>query len=206
MSSKKSDTELRAVYVEVEPTRQTSTPLRPFHHARVVVTDPGQHKRGEDLTERSTGMVYDRGDGVVIGTTQKNKDLDIVAPKPYSGIPDNWKSNYRGFTDKSPEEIQKISDNLVQSQIDNGVKYSIPYNNCAHFATTFADKITEGAQYNTIAGTEALARGDTEEAKRLVKTASWSEDVGNRVDAGFTEYRDQWQPDWSYGFHERGTF
>lgn len=103
----------------------------------------------------------------------------------------------------------------MQSQIDNGVKYSIPYNNCAHFATTFADKITEGsvisnpdksdssdsvfarrAQYNTIAGTEALARGDTEEAKRLVKTASWSEDVGNRVDAGFTEYRDQWQPDW----------
>ncbi|VUC37546.1 unnamed protein product [Clonostachys rosea] len=128
---------------------------------------------------------------------------------------DNWRSQYHGYTDKSPEEIKTISDNLVQRQIDNQVGYNIPFNNCAHFAQTFADKITEGsavsnpdtsyssdavftrrAQYNTIAGAEALARGNAEEAKRLAKTPNWSEDVSNRVDAGIVEYRDQWQPDW----------
>lgn len=100
--------QLRAVFIEYQPTKDTSSSLRPFHHARVVVTEVGQHLNGEPLNAQSSGFVYDRHDGVVIGTSTKDKVLAQKDPQEYEGLPKGWQSVYYGFTDHSFEEIEKI--------------------------------------------------------------------------------------------------
>jgi hypothetical protein len=58
-------------------TREDEHRLRPFHHARLVVTDFGQHLDGEPLDEHSTGCVFDRyGSKEYTEEGKRTKSLD----------------------------------------------------------------------------------------------------------------------------------
>nr|RBQ90375.1 hypothetical protein FVER53263_08628 [Fusarium verticillioides] len=141
---------LRAVFVEYQPTKDTSSSLRPFHHARVVVTEVGQHLNGEPLNAQSSGFVYDRHDGVVIGTTTKDKVLARKDPQKYHGLPDGWQSVYYGFTDHSFDEIEEIANELVQDQVDSKIGYNIVFNHCHTFAEDLALRIGHDASVKSM--------------------------------------------------------
>ncbi|CZR44585.1 uncharacterized protein FPRO_14338 [Fusarium proliferatum ET1] len=132
---------LRAVFIEYQPTKHTSSSLRPFHHARVVVTEVGQHLNGEPLNAQSSGFVYDRHDGVVIGTSTKDKVLAQKDPQEYEGLPNGWQSVYYGFTDHSFEEI---------GNIDSKIGYNIVFNHCHTFAEDLAFRIGHEASFKSI--------------------------------------------------------
>ncbi|KAF5723288.1 heterokaryon incompatibility (het-6OR allele) [Fusarium mundagurra] len=100
---------LRAVFVEYQPTKNTSSEYRPFHHARLVVTDLGQHQNGELLDSRSTGFVYDRIDGVIIGTTN-----DIVAEQKSSG------RNYNIVTNNCFTFAEELASRINEKSLEDG--------------------------------------------------------------------------------------
>ncbi|VZI03242.1 unnamed protein product, partial [Fusarium fujikuroi] len=142
--------QLRAVFVEYQPTKDTSSRLRPFHHGRVVVTEVGQHLNREPLNAQSSGFVYDRHDGVVIGTTTKDKVLAQKDPQKYEGLANGWQSVYYGFTDHSFEEIEKIANELVQDQVDSKIGYNIVFNHCHTFAEDLALRIGHATSVKSI--------------------------------------------------------
>jgi hypothetical protein len=137
--------QLRSVYLEYENTRPDSSRARPFHHCRVVVTDAGQHQEGEPLHNTSTGYVYDRDDGKVIGVDWKTTTLGHKDPQRYDGLLENRRSEFYGFTELSEEEVHKLAHGLIQYQLSRGETYNVLYNNCEDFAQTLAGLINKGS-------------------------------------------------------------
>jgi hypothetical protein len=100
----------RAIYIEYEPRHKDENIARPFHHARIVVTDSGQHLDGEPLTARSTGYIFDRyGSKEYTKEGEKIKELGIVEEgEPYEGCEPGFWSIYWGYTRFSFKEIKQI--------------------------------------------------------------------------------------------------
>ncbi|KAL2113922.1 hypothetical protein VUR80DRAFT_1775 [Thermomyces stellatus] len=91
------------VFIELEPSKTDDDALRPFHHCWIVVTSPGQHPHGGELTSSSRGCSYDW-----YGSKEQPKDAEVIKNK-YNGLPRGHWSTYSGCTDKSFAEIQGMS-------------------------------------------------------------------------------------------------
>ena len=96
--------------MEFEEIHVDESKFRPFHHARIVVTDLGQHEDGSRLTKHSTGRIFDRYGAKEFdenGNIIMNIDV-IEQPELYKGVRDGYSSKYMGFTLLQFNEIQKI--------------------------------------------------------------------------------------------------
>ncbi|VUC29475.1 unnamed protein product [Clonostachys rosea] len=115
--------------------------IRPFQHARLVVTDPGQHQNGEPLDASSKGYIFDRNWAKSFQNSERmtlrNQD------RKYTGLQLGYWSWYCGYTTLNLTEInQRVNDKIEAAQ-EAGEQYNLFTNNCEDFARSMAIEICQ---------------------------------------------------------------